>query len=172
MAPGDLIANDHNWRGHPPHQQEAIAAALDRVGWVQSIVVNERTGSIVDGHLRVALALAREESAVPVQFVDLAASEERLVLATLDPLAALAVTDEGALKGLLSGIDMPAELDRLMGGVMGSPEQTASTMPTQDDIDRTEAEMADRYVGRQPDLSDVTCPDCGHTFGVNRKAFS
>jgi hypothetical protein len=30
---------------------------LDRVGWVQSVIVNRKTGRLVDGHLRVQLAV-------------------------------------------------------------------------------------------------------------------
>ena len=33
----------------------------DAVGWVQQVLVNRRTGFVVDGHARVALALSRGE---------------------------------------------------------------------------------------------------------------
>src|SRR5262245_5153725 len=102
MAPAALVGNPKNWRLHPRHQSDAVTAALDRVGWVQPVIVNKRTGHLVDGHLRVALALSRDEVTIPVSYVDLDEEEERLVLATLDPLGALAGQDEAALKGLLS----------------------------------------------------------------------
>ena len=63
-APDQLLANPANWRIHPKAQQDAIAGALDQVGWVQQVLVNRRTGFVVDGHARVAIALSRGERAV------------------------------------------------------------------------------------------------------------
>ena len=34
-APDQLLANPANWRIHPKAQQDALAGALDQVGWVQ-----------------------------------------------------------------------------------------------------------------------------------------
>lgn len=51
-----LLANPLNWRIHPKNQQDSLVEVLDRVGWIQQVVVNQRTGFVVDGHLRVALA--------------------------------------------------------------------------------------------------------------------
>ncbi len=34
-APDQLLANPGNWRVHPKAQQDALAGALDEVGWVQ-----------------------------------------------------------------------------------------------------------------------------------------
>jgi redox-sensitive bicupin YhaK (pirin superfamily) len=74
-APDQLLANPANWRIHPKTQQDALAGALDAVGWVQQVLVNRRTGFVVDGHARVALALSRGEPSVPVLYVDLATHE-------------------------------------------------------------------------------------------------
>ncbi len=100
-SPAELVANPGNWRSHPPAQRKALAGLLDQVGWVQDVVVNRRTGRLVDGHLRVELARTRGETSVPVLFVDLAEDEEALVLASLDPLAAMAGTDPEKLAALL-----------------------------------------------------------------------
>ena len=103
-APGQLLANPANWRLHPKAQQDALAGALDQVGWVQQVMVNRRTGFVVDGHARVALALSRDEPTVPVLYVDLDPDEEALVLATLDPIGAMAGRDDEKLRDLLAGI--------------------------------------------------------------------
>ena len=52
-APDALIANERNWRTHPKAQREALAGVLDEVGYVATVLVNRRTGRLVDGHLRV-----------------------------------------------------------------------------------------------------------------------
>jgi hypothetical protein len=77
-APDQLLANPANWRIHPKAQQDALAGALDQVGWVQQVLVNRRTGFVVDGHTRFALALRRGEPTVPVLYVDLDPAEEAL----------------------------------------------------------------------------------------------
>ena len=111
--PATLIANPSNWRVHPRVQQAALAGILDRVGWVQDVIVNRRTGHVVDGHLRVSLAASRGEPTIPVVYVDLEEDEERLILASLDPLSGMAVTDADMLADLLSTIAV--EDDALAG---------------------------------------------------------
>src|SRR3972149_5705425 len=101
VDPTELLANPRNWRIHPQNQQEALEGRLSEVGWVDEIIVNQRTGFVVDGHLRVALALRREQTSLPVKYVDLSEAEEQLVLASLDPIAAMAATDVEKLDELL-----------------------------------------------------------------------
>ena len=103
-SPDQLLANPRNWRIHPKAQQDALAAVLDQVGWVQDVIVNQRTGHVVDGHARIALAISREEPTIPVVYVDLDEHEERLILASLDPLSAMATTDTDAMRELLAEI--------------------------------------------------------------------
>jgi hypothetical protein len=109
VAPGEIKLHPGNWRKHSGAQVKAIGAALDEVGWVKEIVVNERTGQLVDGHARVALALARGEKKIPVLYIDVSEQEENIILASLDPLAAMAVPDEEALGKLLGGISCSNE---------------------------------------------------------------
>ena len=66
-APDQLLANPLNWRVHPQDQQTALMDVLGEIGWVQEVIVNQRTGHLVDGHLRVVLALRNDETEVPVK---------------------------------------------------------------------------------------------------------
>ena len=100
--PTQLLANPANWRTHPPRQRKALRGSLDTVGWVQTILVNRVTGHVVDGHARVEEAISRGEPTVPVLYVELDADEERTILAVLDPISAMATTDEASLAALLS----------------------------------------------------------------------
>ena len=107
-------------RIHPKAQQQALPGSLDVVGWVAQVLVNRRTAYVVDGHARVALALSRHEPSVPVPYVDLEPAEEALVLASLDPISAMAGTDDAQLQALLAGIETDNEglralLDELAG---------------------------------------------------------
>lgn len=122
VPPGDLAANPANWRTHPRLQREALAGSLDGVGWVRHVVANRTTGRLVDGHARVELALSRGEPTVPVLYVDLSPEEERLVLATLDPIGALAGADAASLGSLLAEVSsgdagLAALLDSLRAGL-------------------------------------------------------
>ena len=100
--PEQLLANPQNWRIHPKHQQDALEAILDEVGFVTRVLVNKQTGFVVDGHLRVALGISRGETAIPVDYLDLSEQEEALVLATFDSISAMAGMDKDKLKALLA----------------------------------------------------------------------
>lgn len=116
--PDQLLANPANWRTHPKSQQDALAGSLGEVGWVQQVVVNRTTGHVVDGHLRIGLAISRNEPAVPVTYVELTEAEEALILATLDPIAAMAGADREALDNLLREVGTgDAALQQLLADV-------------------------------------------------------
>lgn len=110
VDPAALVPNPRNWRTHPAEQQRALIGALSEVGWVTEVIVNRTTGNVVDGHLRIELALARHEPSVPVTYVELSEHEERVVLASLDPIAAMAEAEASALTALLAGLE-PADAD-------------------------------------------------------------
>ena len=129
-APDQLLANPGNWRVHPKAQQDALAGALDAVGWVGQVLVNRRTGFVIDGHARVALALRRGEPSVPVLYVDLEPQEEALVLATLDPIGAMATADEAKLNELLADVRVDDDaLLALLGDLAGREPKTGLTDP-------------------------------------------
>lgn len=136
-APDQLLANPRNWRIHPKAQQKALEGVLNEVGWVQDIIVNQRTGFVIDGHARVAIAISRNEATVPVVYVDLDEREEGIILATLDPLSAMAGTDKGLLESLVGSLevgdaDLAAMLAELGGGVAEDPDhedQVSAELP-------------------------------------------
>ncbi len=139
--PAELRAHPENWRTHPADQRAALAQMLDEVGWVQDIIVNERTGNLIDGHLRVELAIERGESSVPVVYVDLSEEEERLVLASLDPMAGMAEQDPAALTALLDEILMPegalGEMLAELAGMRTDPLAEWTGMPEYVSEDQT-----------------------------------
>lgn len=104
VAPSALVPNPQNWRLHPDKQQRTLDGALKEVGWIQQVIVNKRTGRIVDGHLRVSLALHHNETAIPVLYVDLTEDEERKALALIDPIVAMANGDVAAYEALTEGM--------------------------------------------------------------------
>lgn len=117
VAAVDLVPHPQNWRKHPASQGTVLAQTLDGVGWVQRVIVNRRTGRMLDGHLRAELARKQgEQTPVPVVYVDLSEDEERTVLATLDPIAGMAIADEATLAGLVRSIE-DADLRSVAGTI-------------------------------------------------------
>lgn len=102
--PEQLLANPGNWRIHPKAQQDALAGAIAEVGYIRSVTVNKRTGHVVDGHLRVTLAMRQGVKSIPVEYVDLTPEEEDEALATIDPIAAMAAADKEKLDALLQDV--------------------------------------------------------------------
>jgi hypothetical protein len=104
VPPDQLLANPKNFRLHPKHQQEVLSNVLSTVGVVQNVIVNETTGHVIDGHLRIALALRNDEPTVPVTLVELSPEEEDIIMASFDPIGALANSDKDKLEELLADI--------------------------------------------------------------------
>ncbi len=113
--PEQLLANPGNWRIHPQFQQDALRGAIKEVGFIRSVTVNRTTGHVVDGHLRVLLAMRADEKSISVEYIEISEEEERKALATLDPIAAMAVPDDNALSELIDEISFEsAALQELM----------------------------------------------------------
>lgn len=104
VPPDQLLANPFNWRVHPAGQQEALLAILDRIGWVGRVLVNITTQHVVDGHLRVQLALRRDEPTVPVDYVDLSDAEEKEMLLYYDTITGMAIPDAEKIKLLIADV--------------------------------------------------------------------
>lgn len=105
VPPAQLVPNPNNWRRHPEAQRKALAGLLGDVGWVGTVLANITTGHILDGHARHEEAVRRKEPTVPVTWVEISEEDERKVLATFDPIGALAETDNDMLAGLLATIE-------------------------------------------------------------------
>lgn len=91
-----------NARRHPKHQRDALVGSLNELGWVAPVIVSSRTGKLLDGHARIMEALDKDpETPVPFIKVDLSDREERLMLASFDPITNQATYDKEALDNLL-----------------------------------------------------------------------
>jgi DNA modification methylase len=133
LDPSELLAHPLNWRRHPDGQRTALRDVLERIGIVQGVIYNRTTRHLVDGHLRVEEALRRGIPRVPVVVVELSADEERLVLATFDPIGSLATPDRDALTELLASFEVgDGPLKALLAELAAS---AGVTIPTRIDPD-------------------------------------
>lgn len=100
-------ANPLNWRIHGAGQRKALAAALAELGWAGACLLNETTGRLIDGHLRIETVPPK--TAVPVLVGRWTEEQERKILATLDPIAAMAEANAAQLDELLAEVDLGEE---------------------------------------------------------------
>lgn len=112
-APSTLTGNPLNFRTHPKKQREAVGDSITEVGFIKSILVNERTGYVIDGHERLWQALLIEEAdpgfTIDVEWVDLSPEKERLALTILDATCEMATIDQEVLDSLLREIETGSE---------------------------------------------------------------
>ncbi len=113
----ELKRNPKNWRTHPQNQEGAMRAILDQIGFVGALVARQTAAGLelIDGHLRAGIA---DNETVPVVVVDLDDAEAAKVLATFDPLTAMAGEDPMLLQNLLNevgdGLDFSADLRQMI----------------------------------------------------------
>jgi ParB-like chromosome segregation protein Spo0J len=159
MPAAKFAANPLNARTHPKLQQAALVGSLTELGWIQNVIVNKTTGNVVDGHARIVEALKLGgDTPVPYVEVELSEAEERLALATLDPISAMAGYDKAQLDALLRDVNtgdaalqtMLAELAQDNGLEYGD---TPNFLPA--GVDEQ---------GRLDQKAPVRCPHCGAEF--------
>ncbi len=153
-APDQLLANPLNFRTHPKHQQDALAGVLAEVGVVQNVIVNQRTGFVVDGHLRISLAMRDNQPTVPVTYVDLEPHEEALILATLDPISALATADNEKLRDLLD------EVSTSDAAVM----QMLADLAEREGVAAPNVDFKEYDESIESTVEYCECPNCGHRW--------
>jgi len=154
--PQELLANPRNWREHTEQQWHMVRQMLDQVGWVQPVIVRYGTGRLLDGHLRVRLAIQQGLPAIPVVEVEVSDAEEAVALASLDRITEMADTDGEQWASLFTHVTMDRgqRLERdapeLWSAFLTRPEDaTAPTAPSygNDTVDqrRTNEGMLDAY---------------------------
>jgi hypothetical protein len=110
----ELKANPKNWREHPPEQQRAMQGILEEVGIAGALLARETPDGLelIDGHLRTEMDAGTEW---PVLVLDVNENEADVLLASIDPIAALAKTNTDQLASLLGQIQTDnADLDTLL----------------------------------------------------------
>jgi DNA modification methylase len=152
VKPADqFLAHPKNARMHPQFQREAMKAALDTVGFVAP-VLEAASGYLVDGHERIWQALQNNNADVPFVRLDISEEEEAYVLATFDPLTALANYDAELLDGLLQEVNSDSPAIQKMLADLATDNGLYMDTPTADDpgaqIDRAEELLAKWPVAR------------------------
>ena len=172
----DLMPNPRNWRKHPPAQQRAMAAALDEIGFADAVLAREVDGGLelIDGHLRTETV---PDAELPVLVLDVTEAEADKLLATLDPLAAMATTDAAKLGDLISHLtvsskDLQQVVDQTAAGagIEAAPAEVAEPeVPPIEQVDQLREKWKTEpgqvwQLGRHR----VACGDCRNADDVAR----
>lgn len=152
--PRSLIANPKNWRKHPKAQADALSGVLGEVGWVQDVIVNRTTGRLVDGHLRVEIAARDNQPTIPVTYVELTEAEEALILATFDPISAMATADAELLRDLLDGVSTGE----------AAVQQMIADLAERENIVAPDVEFPEYDESIVDSVKYHECPECGHRW--------
>lgn len=153
----ELLANPKNWRVHPTAQRSALNEVLEQVGFADALLARETKDGLelIDGHLRQDVAGDQE---VPVLVLDLTDDEADVVLATHDPIAAMAKAQSSRLDELLAGLKiegkkLPALLGELAKKARGKLPDPPGDFP--------------EFDGDIP--TDHRCPKCGYEWSGKAK---
>ena len=135
----ELLPNPKNWRTHPTAQADAMRGVLAEIGYADALIAYETPNGLmlIDGHLR---AETTPDMEVPVLITDLSSKEADMLLATLDPLAAMARSNQESLLSLVASLDLQNESIGLMLDAVleGETEfiQSVGTTPTLDELEQ------------------------------------
>ncbi len=120
LPASQVLPNPKNWRQHPKKQREAMKSVLVDIGFAGAMLTYRNDDDqlvAIDGHLR------REEvgdEVVAVLETDLSQDEADKLLATFDPLAAMATPDTDKLESLLQDIGRESHINDLLDGIAKS----------------------------------------------------
>lgn len=107
----DLKFASYNPRTISTHEFESLQRSIDEFGFVEPVVVNRKSGTIVGGHQRARAAKSLGMTEVPVVYVELDDKKERALNVALNKVSG--EWDDQLLQELLLGLD---EDDLLLTG--------------------------------------------------------
>ena len=112
---GDLQENPSNWRRHPQVQKDVLSDMIQEIGFAGALIAYESDQGIltlIDGHLRAGTNPNQE---LPVVVLDVDDSEAQKLLATYDPIGAMAHTNTDALLSLIGEVSFDsAPIDAML----------------------------------------------------------
>jgi hypothetical protein len=160
VAASQLLANPFNHRRHPQKQRDVVSASIQELGFIKSVIVNQLTGHIVDGHERVMQALGvGDDTLVDVEYVELSPEDEKKALLVLDASSELAEVDKELMLASLDACSFESQiLDDL------SNEFTLDLESLKTDPIGTNEDGQTEEINVENFHFKCKCPDCGYEF--------
>ena len=134
-------------------EYEKLKRSMETFGYVEPIVWNKRTGTVIGGHQRLTVLKDLGYTEVDCVVVDLEEAQEKALNVALNKVSG--EWDNDLLKNLLEELDA-GEIDVTLTGF---------------DLEELESLMTQFHVGIKENKKDeskkgklITCPQCGHEF--------
>lgn len=178
--PGEIADHPRQWRTHDKHQAAALRGVLAEVGIADALLVYVSDGSLfpelkgqltaIDGHLRKSLD---QKADWPCLLLDVTDEEAVKLLATVDPLAALAGSDADALTALLEQVSTEdAAVQRLLDEIAaeaGMPE--VNRVPAGEKPNPRQLPLDVIYTIQGADASCCLAVKAGLKYGIQSASF-
>ena len=171
VASSELRDHPNNWRRHPNYQRSALRTLLERVGYVNAVIVRETEQGLelIDGHLRADM---NRDAEIPALIVDLDDDESVEILATLDPITQMAEPDSDLLNALIEELTTGADqnlLDLLATTQLATTQfhpPVQGTVNTAEPIEDPRAEELRELHSESFGEINLVCPQCGLEFDI------
>ena len=182
----DLSVYAKNARVHPEAQIQSLASAIERFGFTQPIIVNDKL-TILAGHARFEAARRIGLEQIPCRVVSgLSAAEQKAYVIADNKISEESSWDYDMLLDEISsihGLDLDDDLSRLLdfsGFIPETDSETGykpETNPSQgvglnvtgETIDREQQKLSGQYTDKaQQNLVSVVCPHCDESFTIDR----
>lgn len=122
----DLAPHPANWRTHPTAQLDSLRGVLAEVGFadvVKGFELPDGRVMLIDGHARAEVLPDQE---IPVLVLDVSVDEANKLLATFDPIGAMAGADGEKLDALLREVETDNDALTAMLNTLASDNGLAS----------------------------------------------
>jgi len=181
----DLSVYAKNARVHPEAQIQSLASAIQRFGFTQPIIVNDKL-TILAGHARFEAARRIGLEQIPCRVVSgLSAAEQKAYVIADNKISEESSWDYDMLLDEISsihGLDLDDDLNRLLDfsgfipdtdGETGykpetNPSQGVGLNVTGATIDREQQKLSGQYTDKaQQNLVSVVCPHCDESFTID-----
>lgn len=131
MAIGEINPAKYNPRNITDEELSGLRESLKKFGFVEPLVFNTRTGTLVGGHQRLKAAELEGFEKVPVSLVDLSLAEEKALNVALNSPTISGKFDNEILKTLLEEIklEIPDYFEALNFGAFELPELIVEKLP-------------------------------------------
>ena len=149
----ELIPNPKNWRTHPKQQKEALQGLLAEIGFAGAVLARETPEGLmlIDGHLRTETAV---DSELPVLVLDVNEEEADKILATFDPVAAMAHSNANALDKLLRSVQTSSQAVADMLTDLAEKNSVIEFDPPPEEFEEVDENIE----------TNMKCPKCGYCW--------
>ena len=151
----DVVPQDNNPRIIDPASLNGLKASIDRFGYVELIIWNEKTRHIIGGHQRFSVLLQSGATEAPMIVVNMSPEDE---------LAASLTMNNPAIEG---------EFDEPVMELMNQVEESAPELFKAVRMDELKSSL-ERTMDRTPGETsteewDTECPCCGNRWKVDAR---